>query len=373
MTSEERHEARYQRRKAAREEKRRQATAEFDDFDKVFTYEHLYRSYQKCRKGVSWKASVQRYNAIAPLNVAKTLDALQSGKYKSTGFYEFDICERGKKRHIRSVRFEERVVQRCLCDYSLTPMLGRSLIYDNGASTRGKGYTFAVNRACKHLRDFASQNGDGYVLLFDFSKFFDNIDHEYIKAMLAATYTDERLLRLIYHFIDMFGTKGLGLGSQISQTLALSAPNAIDHHFKDVRGVKSYARYMDDGMMFGTKEELKAALAELDGLCEQYRIALNRKKTQIVKISHGFTWLHVQFHIEPTGKIVRTMGRASVTRCRRKLRDFRQRVDDGKMTVDNVGDSLQSWLAYAKTFSSYETRQRMINQFNSLFYGGNLK
>lgn len=53
-----------------------------------------------------------------------------NNKYKSGGFYEFTIMERGKLRHIKSVHISERVVQKCLCDYSLTPMLSRTFIYD---------------------------------------------------------------------------------------------------------------------------------------------------------------------------------------------------------------------------------------------------
>ena len=68
------------------------------------------------------KASTQRYKANALLNVVDTLDLLRSGKFKSKGFYEFDIIERGKERHIKSVHISERVVQRCLCDYSLVPI-----------------------------------------------------------------------------------------------------------------------------------------------------------------------------------------------------------------------------------------------------------
>ena len=46
--------------------------------------------------------------------------------------------DRHELRHIRSVHINERVVQRCLCDYSLVPVLSRSFVYDNGASIKIK-------------------------------------------------------------------------------------------------------------------------------------------------------------------------------------------------------------------------------------------
>lgn len=69
MTSEERREARYRRRVAKRAAKKAKACASCDNFDEVFSYEHLYKSYRKCRRNVAWKASVQKYITQAPLLV----------------------------------------------------------------------------------------------------------------------------------------------------------------------------------------------------------------------------------------------------------------------------------------------------------------
>lgn len=153
MNSTERHEARYQRRKAARIEKKAKALKEFGDFGAVFSFDHLYASYRASIKGVGWKASTQRYKSSALAHIAKTQEELLTGKYRSRGFYEFDLVERGKPRHIRSVHISERVVQRCLCDYCLVPALSKSFIYDNGASLPGKGYDFAVSRVTRFLAD----------------------------------------------------------------------------------------------------------------------------------------------------------------------------------------------------------------------------
>ena len=147
MNSTERKELRYQRRKAKRDEKKAARLAVADDFEKVFTYENLYRSYRCCRRGVSWKSSVQRYIATAPLMITQTRNRLMKGTYRSPGFFEFDLYERGKKRHIRSTIIGERVVQRCLCDNSLIPAITPTFIYDNGASMKNKGYDFAFRRA----------------------------------------------------------------------------------------------------------------------------------------------------------------------------------------------------------------------------------
>ena len=60
LNSKERHEARYQRRKAAREAKRRKKLDKYNDFERVASVPALIRANFDSRKGVLWKASVAR-------------------------------------------------------------------------------------------------------------------------------------------------------------------------------------------------------------------------------------------------------------------------------------------------------------------------
>mgnify|MGYP002622020495 CR=1 FL=1 len=369
MTSEERREIRYQRRKAQRAKKKVAQCAMNDHFDWVFSYEHLYKSYKMCRRNVAWKASVQKYITQAPLNVLNTYIRLQDGKFKTGGFFEFDLIERGKKRHIRSVTINERVVQRCLCDYALVPMLCRTFIYDNGASMKNKGYTFAVNRLTQHLHEHYRKYGqEGYVLLFDFSKFFDRVSHQLVKAILHKEFTDERIIALTEHFIDAFGDIGMGLGSQISQVLALASANRLDHYIKEVCRIRGYGRYMDDGyLIHPDKTYLQKCLEGIKVLCAELGITLNAKKTQIVKLSHGFTYLKVRYYLLSTGKVIKKISHRSVTKMRRKLKSFQKKVEAGIMIYKDVYQSWQSWRAYASNFNAYRTIQSMGRLYDRLF------
>lgn len=368
MTSEERREARYQRRVVHRAEKRNSRCTESTDFDIVFSYRHLYHSYRICRRGVAWKASTQKYITQAPLNVFTTFKQLQSGKFRSAGFTEFDLNERGKKRHIRSVHINERVVQRCLCDHALVPMLERTFIYDNGASMKNKGYHFAVRRLCQHLHEHYRKHGkNGYILLFDFSKFFDRVSHRIIKAIVNREFSDERLKRLIFYFVDAFGEEGLGLGSQISQTFALASANRLDHYIKEICRIRGYGRYMDDGyLIHESKEYLQRCLEGIKRICAELEITLNEKKTQIVKLSRGFSWLKVRFYLTDTGRIVKKICRRSVTRMRRKLKKLATFARNGIMSPNDVYTSWQSWKAYARHFDAYQTVSNMGKLYNKL-------
>jgi len=283
--------------------------------------------------------------------------------------FEFNIQERGKVRHIRSVKIEERVVQRCLCDNALTPMLGRRLIYDNGASTKGKGYTFTVNRLTKSLHQYYRKYGHvGYILLFDFSKFFDTLEHWLLHQIIKETFEDERLIKLSCYFIDMFGEKGIGLGSQISQNMALSSASKLDHYIKEVLRIKGYARYMDDGyLIHHSKEYLHKCLFHIKKICNELGIILNEKKTHISRLDKGFTYIKIRFYLTPTGKIIKKIEPNSVTRMRRKLKKFAIFVKEGKMSKFDVYQSLQSWISHAEKFNAYRTIRSMVNLYYKLF------
>lgn len=361
MTSLERKERRYQRRKAAREQKKMERYQGCDNFEVVFSYDNLYKAYRECRKSVSWKASVQRYIATASLQLYQTHEELMNGTFRSKGFSEFDIMERGKLRHIQAVDMKERVVQRCLCDNCLVPVLSRSFIYDNGASLKDKGYHFSARRLIAHLQKHYRQYGtEGYVLLFDFSKFFDHISHEQIKNILRNNVTDERILRLCDHFIDAFGDVGMGLGSQVSQIFALAAGNGLDHYIKEVLGIRYYGRYMDDGyLIYHDKAYLRECLKRIREYCDSVGIVLNEKKTQIVKLSHGFVWLKARYYLTETGKMVRKLPRKSASRERKKIGRLCKILLDKKLPCIMLWESYQSWRSYAKGFTAYKTVRNM--------------
>jgi len=61
-------------------------------------------------------------------------------------FKQITIKERGKDRKITPIHINDRVIQKVLCDYLLTPLFTPKLIYDNGASLPNKGVSFTRKR-----------------------------------------------------------------------------------------------------------------------------------------------------------------------------------------------------------------------------------
>jgi retron-type reverse transcriptase len=373
MTSSERKAARYERRKARREEKRTAKLQPCDDFSQITDIDNLYAAFRRSMRGVAWKESVQRFEANAMRNIAAIRRKLLAGENVQSGFVEFDLRERGKIRHIKSVHISERIVQKCLCDNVLTPILTRPLIYDNGASVEKKGVHFAIRRLIAHLSKFYRRNGfsnEGYALLIDFSKFFDNIRHDILFTLLERHIADPRILDLIRRFVSVFGPgKSLGLGSQVSQIAAIFYPNKLDHIIKEKLRIKYYGRYMDDlYLVHADKDYLRYCLAEIEKVCDTLGITINRKKTRIIKLSSGVNFLKGKYRLLPSGKILRLSHKDASKRMRRKLKKFKPLVASGKMSYADLRTAYQSWRGnYRKRFNDYYRIGRLDKLYNELF------
>jgi hypothetical protein len=376
MTSVERKEIRYQRRIEVRKEKKQNFYKNYDDFSLIINANNLYAAYRKSKRNVAWKESVQRYSALWIVHIMDAIKRLTAGENMSKGFVEFDLYERGKRRHIRSIHISERVIQKCLCDQVLVPVLSRSLIYDNGASLKDKGVHFSIKRLITHLTKFYRWNGfsnKGFALSIDFSKFFDSIRHDILLNEISKYIKDPKLFNLIKDFITIFGDNiSLGLGSQISQICAVSYPNKVDHVAKEELGIRCYGRYMDDiYLIHESKEYLRYCLKRIIEVCDELGIKINLKKTRLVSLDHGIIFLKGKYSLNEKGKVIRRPCRMSTERMRRKLNKFKKLMADGRMGYDDIYRSYQSWHnTFKKRFNAYYRILKMDNLYKRLFITG---
>ena len=395
MNNEERIQKRIERDKARRAAKKAQRAKEADDYNKVLTMQHYHNSLRKCRKGVMWKGKPQAYCNEGITNVLETLEIVESEKLpplKNTT--PIILYERGKERKIIPIQFDDRVTQRVLCDDSLLPMVKSSLIYDNGASMKKKGTNFARKRAEKFLRSAINEYGqDFYILTYDFKSFFDSIPHQTCYNVLNKYYTDKRIVNIVMEVVKSYQRPeimrckdklekeiqlqklennelcGICLGSQISQILALVVPNELDHYVKDKMRMKRYVRYMDDGIIIHNDKAVLWKIYEgMKKICEKLGLTFNEKKTKIVKATKGFSFLKIKYRVAGK-KLIKTLVRSGTVRMRRKLKKFKKKVDSGIMKLDDVYNSIQSWLAHAKLAKSYHTVKSMLKLYNDLFGG----
>lgn len=340
-------------------------------YERLLDLNNLHEAYMRSKKGVNWKESVQRYGMNELMNIYELTERLKNGTYKQKPFYEFDINERGKIRHIKSLHISDRVLQRALCDYILAPITRRYLIHDNGASVKGKGIEFTRERLQAHLEKYYRKFGNnGYVLLIDFSKYFDNIKHEKAVEQLARIIKDPEAMKLISGLISTFGNNGngVGIGSQISQVIGIYYPTEIDNFCKIVKACKFYGRYMDDTyIIHHDKQFLRDLLNDIAEICRRLGIVLNSKKTQIVKLSDGFTFLKIRYFYGKTGKIIKIPCRKTITRERRKLKKLKARLEAGLITAEEIKEQYKSWRGNITRFNAYKSVQNTDALYKTLY------
>ena len=127
------------------------------------------------------------------------------------------------------------------------------------ACVRGRG----IHKCLQDLNRALQRNkrGTRYCLKIDIRHYYDNIDHEVLKRIIAKSVGDKRLLRLIYLIIDSTEGKGIPIGFLTSQNFANWYLTPFDHWIKEVMRVRYYYRYMDDIVVLGrTKTELHELL-----------------------------------------------------------------------------------------------------------------
>lgn len=320
----------------------------------------LYRGFRKSQKGSAWKETVQRFELDYLSQIAKLQRDMQERKYKRSAYTTFVLRERGKTRFITGEHVRDRTLKHTLCDDILTPTVTPYLIHDNGASTPGKGIGFTRQRLVTHLTKYYRQcRNSGYILLMDFSKFYDNIRHKELKETLFKHVDDKTAEYLIDEILEneridvsymapeeyancmdavfnsleyqnipqhlktkkLYMGKHLDIGDQLAQVAGIVYPSDLDNYIKIVRGIKFYARYMDDSyILHPDKEYLKQILNDIIIYAKKLGITVNEAKTRIVPISSKWRFLQVQYSLTDTGRIIHKVNSKAVTRCRRKLK-----------------------------------------------------
>lgn len=395
------------------------------DSSQFCNFDALYNSSYKVCRNIRWKDSTIHFENNRIENILKLQEELSNDEYVQTPFSCFSIVERGKPRDIRACHIYDRLLQNSLCENSLIPDLIPKFIHDNSATLKGRGIDFAIKRTKILLqRAYREYKNDKnfYCLRFDISKYFDNINHDSCKKLLKKYIKDENALLLTCDIIDSFcyirtrdteinNTKqyyvssnnnykqvseitnkkkyfervenGLGLGSQVSQLLALLALNEIDHLVKDDLKFKYYQRYMDDMfVLHNNKQVLEELLIKVQNKLSECGLELNPKKTIIAKIEtkpynakylnkhNPLKFLKWNFFITTKGKVIMIPFKEKLYKQRRRLQKLHKKWINGGMSSQEVLDSYRSWRSHLEKGNTYYVLRDMDKFFNNLFRGG---
>ena len=377
-----------------------------DKVNIVYDLNSLYNAYLAAKKESDWKPQVQKYEMDFLPRIVESKSDLKNRTYKSKDSTEFIIRERGKTRPITGLQMSDRVIRHSLCDNVLTPSLLNYMIYDNGASLKNKGIDFSRERFEKHLHMYYREHGsnDGYVLLMDYSKFYDNIPHETAYNAVAKHVKDDFSLWLLKCVFDNFKIdvsymdddeyancmnapfdsakyrlnipkskhtgekymyKSVNIGDQCSQIIGIYYPTPIDNFIKIVKGQKYYGRYMDDSyVIHESKEFLHILSLEVIEKAKEFGIILNQKKTRIVKLSDYYRFLQISYSLTDSGRLIRKINPKRIVDMRRKLKKLSTMVQNGERTQEEVENMFKAWMGSHCHLMSKLQR----NNLNLLYY-----
>lgn len=368
----------------------------------IFDGNLLYESFQRAKQGSEWKPQVQRFEMNYLIELSNLQRELESGDYTFQSSVEFTLHERGKKRRITGEQIKDRVSKHGLCDEILTPAVRKYLIYDNGASVKGKGIDFTRKRLLTHLRKYyqTHHTNDGYILLIDFSKYYDNIRHDRLMEQFEKYIKDEKALDFLRKVIDrskvdvsymtdeeyagcmdtVFNSldyqevdkslltgekymyKHLNIGDQVAQIAGIIYPIPIDNYVKIVKGVKFYGRYMDDSYaIHESKEFLEELLQGIMEIAKELGITVNTRKTRICKLSSLWRFLQVQYSLTDTGRVIQKINPKRLTTMRRKMKKLVYILPEKEFD-----DWFNSWFQNYYRIMSKQQRVNMNTLHNQL-------
>lgn len=124
---------------------------------------------------------------------------------------------------------------------------------------------------------------------------------------------------------------------------------------------------MDDTYIINeSKDFLKELLKEYRVITEKLGIIINTKKTQIVKLEKGFSFLQIRYNLTESGKIIKRPVRKGFVRERRKLKKLSRLVNQNKMTISQIKDQYKSWRGNIIRYNCYNSVKNLDALYKSI-------
>lgn len=363
----------------------------------------LYKAALKTRKSAPKKYEVQRFMRDVLIEIDYAIDDVRKRTWKLTLVNPFIINERGHIRKIEGNIPYDRMILHSYIDNGLSPILDPYLSYDNYASQKGKGVKLARDRFANMMHRAYRLYGDNkfYVLEIDFSKFYDNIQHQLLydkiiektgyskfhKYMLWTIFENFKVdvsymsyseylacLDRMYVALDHIHDKPVGkyymyksikIGNPASQVFSIFYPTEIDNFLRIVEGNRLTGRYMDDTVILHNDlQYLYDILSKVEEKCFKMGIFINRKKTKIYEVDKNFIYLNHIYRLNNNGHLFEHLEPTTIYRERQKIKKFPELISDGSMTKEKAIQQFSSWRGSFYPYMTRKQRQNMTELFN---------
>lgn len=220
------------------------------------------------KKNTKNKAMIEEFDNFYSINIKQIKEELMSGDYIPSEYNIFYIRE-PKLRIIMSQNIKDKVVNHLVARYFLINSFDSSFINNNIATRKNKGTHYGLKLFKKYLNIMKNKYDNFYILKFDISKYFYNIDHDIVKEIIRKKIKDKNAINILDKIIDSTDQeyinkkilkikeqikedvtiykkgKGCPIGNMTSQIIGIIYLNELDHYIKEKLKIKYYIRYMD--------------------------------------------------------------------------------------------------------------------------------
>ena len=352
------------------------------------------------------KIKIEKFDEYYVSNITLVKNILDSKNYKP-GKYNIFIIKEPKVRLIMSLNIIDKIINHLVCEYLLVDIFDNSLIDTNVATRVNKGTHYGYKKLVKYLNKNISNKL--YILKFDISKYFFNINHDIVKKIIRTKIKDKDALNILDNIIDSTdsnyineeiiklknneinriknsnnGNKdklikdimdiplykkgtGFAIGNPVSQAIAIIFLSYLDHYIKEKLNIPFYCRYCDDGILISDdKEYLKYCLKEIKRIINDYKLELNMKKTRIYSIDNGFEFIGFRF-IRKNNKLLIKVKNQTKRKFKRKLKVLNKLYINGNINYDTFNQVKVSYLGHLKYGNCNKLIRNSLNKLDSKY------
>ena len=287
--------------------------------DKVYSRKNLQLAWERVRAnrgaGGADGITIAAFEAELDANLERLHRELRERTYRPRAVRRLEIPKRGapgKTRPLGIPSVYDRVCQQALVN-RLEPIFERVFDPSCFGYRKGRKTGDAMGKIWREV-----EAGNEWIVDADLKDFFGSVDHEKLLALVGMQIADSRVLTLIQQLLKAgyedkgrsFETpRGTPQGGVISPLLSNILLTPFDKEMR--RQGYLLTRWADDWVVTcRTRAEAENALSRAVRILETLGVALNREKTRIVHIAHGFEFLGY--------KIQRGKGRYKLSRERIK-------------------------------------------------------
>lgn len=318
-------------------------------FDRICSRENIVAAVWRAAKGKRERPEIRQFLNRADDEINQITHQLASCADCFQRYRTFAVRDT-KTREIHAPTFHDRVIHHAIVAVA-GPVLEMGALHHSYACRKGRGQHAAIDQARQWTRR------SFWYGKIDVRRYYDSINHDKLRWLLERRFSERRLLKLFNNLLRSYETlpgRGLPIGALTSQYLANFYLDEFDRRMKATRLVPRYVRYMDDIVLWSTR----------DGLNEIRQIATDELAHLKLTMKDGGQWNRcvrglpfLGFVIYPDRVRVNKNGRR---RLRKKLRAVRREFSCGRIDETELQQRLSSLFAHVRHGDDLAWRQAVL-------------